>query len=99
MTIEITDMRITDRELGTVRMTAIDCSEEHAQYFDRYRDDGFEKELVYEWQTKDSQQFYWLRRWLKKQRATQNAKTFGEAMEKVVGTIVDSPSGRYRVWE
>jgi hypothetical protein len=41
-------MKITDRALGTVRMTATDCSEERAQYLERYRDDGFEKELVYE---------------------------------------------------
>ena len=53
MTIEITSMKITDRALGTVRMTATDCSEERAQYLERYRDDGFEKELVYEWNTKD----------------------------------------------
>ena len=99
MTIEITDIRITDRELGTVRMTAIDCSEEHAQYFERYRDDGFEKEVIYEWNTKDSKQFYWFRWWLKHQKATKDAKTCGEAMKKVVGSIVESPSGRYRVWE
>lgn len=58
MTIEITSMKITDRALGTVRMTATDCSEERAQYLERYRDDGFEKELVYEWNTKDPTQQY-----------------------------------------
>ena len=99
MTIKITSMKITDRALGTVRMTATDCSEEHAQYLERYRDDGFEKELVYEWNTKDPTQQYWFRWWLKRQKATKDAKTFGEAMEKVIGTIVDSPSNRYRVWE
>lgn len=62
MTIEITSMKITDRALGTVRMTATDCSEERAQYLERYRDDGFEKELVYEWNTKDPTQQYWFRR-------------------------------------
>ena len=99
MTIEITDMRITNRELGTVRMTAIDCSEEHAQYFERYRDDGFEKEVIYEWNTKDNKQFYWLWKWLKAQKATAQSKTVGEAFTSLVGTICESPSGRYRVWE
>ena len=64
MTIEITSMKITDRALGTVRMTATDCSEERAQYLERYRDDGFEKELVYEWNTKDPTQQYWFNWWL-----------------------------------
>ena len=72
MTIEITSMKITDRALGTVRMTATDCSEERAQYLERYRDDGFEKELVYEWNTKDPTQQYWFRWWLKRQKHRHN---------------------------
>ena len=99
MTIEITSMQITDRNLGTVRMTGVDVSEERLQYFERYRDDGFEKELVYSWQTTDPKQFYALRQWMKKQKAATEAATFGEAMKKIIGTVTDSPAGRFRVWE
>ena len=99
MTVEIISIQITDRENGTVRMTAKDVSEERLQFFERCRDDGFEEEVVYEWHTKDSRQFYALRRWLKLQKATDSARTFGEAMEMVIGTITDSPAGKYRVWD
>ena len=99
MTIEVIDIRITDRADGTVTMKALDCSEENLQYFERYRDDGFEKELTYEWHTRDSRQFLALKKWLKSNRVTQDAKTFGEAMAAVTGRVTQSPSGRYRVWE
>ena len=99
MTIEVIDIRITDREAGTVRMVARDVSEENLQYFEPYRDDGFEKEFTYEWNTRDSRQFLAFKKWLKSNRVTQNAQTFGEAMAAVTGRILSSPSGRYRVWE
>ena len=99
MTIEIIDIRITDRENGTVQCVCKDVSEERLQFFERYRDDVFEEEITFEWNTKQSKDFYALRRWLKQQKATNMAKTFGEAMEKVIGTICESPSNKYRVWE
>ena len=99
MTIEVMDIRITDRQNGTVRMTARDVSEEHLQYLERYRDDGFESEIEYEWVTADTRQMMALRRWLKNQKATQTAKTYGEALQAVIGIMTQSPSGRYRVWE
>ena len=99
MTIEVIDIRITDRENGTVTMIARDVSEENLMRFERYRDDGFEKELEYQWNTRDNRQFLALRKWLKSQKVTQNAATFGQAMAAVTGRILPSPSGKYRVWE
>ena len=97
MTIEILSMEIADKH-GLVRMTATDISEERLMYMER-RDDGFEKELVYEWDTADKYQFLALRRWLKKQKATKGKATYGEALHAVVGTVTSSPSGQYRVWD
>ena len=51
MTIEIIDIRITDRENGTVQCVCKDVSEERLQFFERYRDEGFEAESTYEWNT------------------------------------------------
>lgn len=44
MTIEITSVKLSH---GVVTITAIDCSEEHLQYMERCRDDGFEKQLEF----------------------------------------------------
>ena len=99
MTIEIISMQITDRERGAVRMIARDVSEERLQFLERVRDDGFEEEVIYEWKTKDSRQFYALRCWLKAQKATRETKTFGQAMTSVIGTITQSPAGKYRIWD
>ena len=99
MTIEITDIRVVDRGLGTVRLTAINVSEENLQRFERYRDDGIEQEICFEWNTKDSRQFYALRRWLKSQKALQDCKTYKDVFSEIVGLIVESPSYKYRVYE
>ena len=48
MTIEITSAKLSH---GVVTITAIDCSEEHLQYMERYRDDGFEKQLEFVFDT------------------------------------------------
>ena len=50
MTIEITSVKLSH---GVVTIKAIDCSEEHLQYMERCRDDGFEKQLefVFDFQT------------------------------------------------
>lgn len=42
---------------GVVTITVIDCSEEHLQYMERYRDDGFEKQLEFVFDTTSRQQF------------------------------------------
>ena len=99
MTIEVLDMRIIDKKSGLVRLIARDVSEEHLQYLERYRDDGFEEDLTFEWFTQDQRQFNAMKKWLKMQKATNSSKTFGEAMRAVEGIITQSPAGRYRVWE
>ena len=92
-------MSITDRVDGTVRLTARDVSEERLQFLERTRNDGAEKEVVFEWHTRDARQFRAMRRWLKQQSATREARTFGEAMLVVAGIITESPAKKYRVWE
>ena len=98
MTIEIISMEIVKNTRGLVRMTALDISEERMMYMER-RDDGFESELTYEWDTADHYQRTALKRFLKKQKASQGKQTWGEVLKAVEGTVTESPSGRYRVWE
>ena len=98
MTIEVIEMTIIDRMNGTVRMTAKNISEERIQFLERTRDDGFEEEVMFEWNTKDERQFRAMRKWLKQQKVTQSAKTFGEAMSFVSGITTESPAKKYRVW-
>lgn len=98
MTIEIISMEIVKNTRGLVRMTALDISEERMMYMER-RDDGFESELTYEWDTADHYQRNALKKFLKKQNASKGKKTWGEVLKAVEGTVTESPSGRYRVWE
>ena len=96
MIIEITSATIAQH--GVVNITALDVSEENLQRMMRNRDDGFERELEYQIDTKDAKAFQYLYRWLKRQKATKASTTFGEALQAVVGTHTQI-SGKYRVWD
>ena len=93
MTVEITSYTVLD---GVAKIHAIDCSEEHLQMIERRRfDDGFERELTFIFDPMtDKKSFDYLYFWLKKQKATREAKTIGQALTAVVGTIT-TISGRY----
>ena len=93
MTIEITSYTVLD---GVARIYGTDCSEEHLQMIERNRcDDGSERELVFIFDPRSNKKdFDYLYYWLKNQKATREAKTVGQALTAVVGTIT-TISGRY----
>ena len=93
MTIEITSYSVVG---GVAKIFGTDCSEEHLQMIERRRfDDGFERELTFIFDpVNDKKAFDYLYYWLKKQKVTREAKTFGEALTAIVGTIT-TISGRY----
>ena len=91
MTVEITSVSLVR---GIVTIQAIDCSEENLQRLKRERDDGFEKELTFVFDTHMSNDFVYLRKWLLRQKATKGAKTWGEALDAVTGTIT-TISGKF----
>ena len=75
---------------GVVTITVIDCSEEHLQYMERYRDDGFEKQLEFVFDTTSRQQFPYFRKWMKEQKAAKQAITWGDALSAIIGTVTTS---------
>lgn len=95
MTIEITSVKLSS---GIVTITAVDCSEEHLQYMERYRDDGFEKQMKFVFDTTSRHQFPDFRKWMREQKAAKQAMTWGEALEAIVGTVT-TINGKYRVWD
>lgn len=94
MTVEIISAGIHE---GIVELTAINVSEEHLQRIERTRDDGFESELTFKFDPKNPYQFVYIRSWLKAQKATAGSRTWGEALNSVVGTITTINS-KYRSW-
>ena len=99
MTVEITAAYIENRK--TVIIEGIDVSEEHLQYLERTRDDAEEKICTWVFDTTDGRAMESLKRYLKKQRAVQKLihPTWGETLEAIRGTVVQSPASRYRVFE
>ena len=95
MTIEVVSISITNK---IVTITALDVSEEHLRWIERSRNDGFEKEVEYSFDTKDPVQRKYLYYFLKDQKAARNSETWGEAIRSIVGTIIQSPVSKYRVW-
>lgn len=97
MTIEIKSAYIAE---GVVFITAVDVSEEHLQYMERNRDDGLEKEIQFVFDTRVSPEFQALHRWLHKQKATKQSRTYGEALAAIIGTITESYGiGSFRAWD
>ena len=95
MYVEITAVSIVS---GNVIIEAIDVSEENIQRLERTRDDGFEQELKFVFDTREKNDFFYLRNWLKRQKSTQECATWGEALNSVYGTVT-SISQKYRVWD
>lgn len=93
MTIEITSISV---DKGIVSITAIDCSEENLQRLERIRDDGFQKELTFIFDTSCKNDFTYLHNWLHRQKVVkeQKPKTWGEALNSVYG-IITTISGKY----
>lgn len=99
MTIEIISASIISRH--AIQITAINCSEENFERMERLRDDSYEQEIQYYFDSiSNPKAFYVLRKWLQKQKTTAKAETWGEALQAVVGTITDSYGiGKFRVME
>ena len=95
MMIEITSVSLNQ---GVVNIFAIDVSEENLQRLERTRDDGFEQEVEFVFDTHQKEHFLYLNRWLRKQKATKGCSTWGEALHSILGTIT-TISAKYRNWE
>lgn len=95
MTVEIVSAVLNQ---GIVTITAVDCSDENLQRMERMGDDGFEKELEFLFDTHNKDEYLYLRRWLKRQKAAGQADTWGNALRSVCGTIT-TINGKYRAWE
>ena len=91
MTVEIISVEVKE---GVVAIQAIDCSEENLQRMERLRDDGFERELNFLFDTKKSGDYVYLRKWLQSQKATNGARTWGEALRAIYGTVT-TISGKF----
>lgn len=72
--IEITSVSLNQ---GVVNILAIDVSEENLQRLERTRDDGFEQEVEFVFDTHQKEHFLYLNRWLRKQKATKGCSTWG----------------------
>lgn len=95
MTVEITSVSLSH---GVVSITAVDCSEEHLQYLERRRDDGAEKTLEFVIDTTSRRDYIYFHHWMKQQKATREATTWGEALQALYGTVT-SINAKYRVWD
>lgn len=91
MTVEIISVSLNN---GICRITAIDCSEENLHRMERMRDDGIEREVDFVFDTKNKNEFLYLRNWLKRQKITKDCRTYGEALNSVLGTVT-SLSGKF----
>jgi hypothetical protein len=74
-----------------------DTSEENLQRMERMRSDIEPREMAFAFNTKyyTSQRYIWM--WLKNQKATANATTWGEALSSIIGTVTEI-NKRYRIY-
>lgn len=84
MDVEILSVRIKE---GIVYMDCIDVSEENLRRLERLRDDATEEDVTFIFDTHNIKEFNYLRTWLLGQKASRGARTWGEALQSVVGTI------------
>ena len=96
MMIEITGASVDKDKV--IEITGIDVSEEQLQKMEDTRDDGNERELRFLFDTKDKKICFYICKWLHSQKAAAGSKTYHDAFNAIVGTIV-SLSGKYLVWD
>lgn len=98
MTVEITGTKI---ENGSVFIYALDSRAIEERYQNRERTDE-EREIEFEFDlsevSKSPSDYLYLKKFLKTQKAVQGARTWGEALSAIVGTITQI-SKRYLVIE
>ena len=95
MMIEITSVTLRNK---IVTIDAVDVSDENLMHMERVRDDGFEKEVCFKFDTTQQPDLKYLNSFLHRQKATRNCSTWGQALQAIVGTHT-MISGKYRVWE
>lgn len=96
MMIEITGASVNKDKI--VEITGIDVSEENLQKMEDLRDDGFERELRLIFDTKNHKDLFYFYKWIHSQKAAADSKTYHDALNSIVGTIV-TISGKYLVWD
>lgn len=78
-----------------VHITALNCSEENLQKLERLRDDCYQKELQFVFDTRNNKSdCIYLTYWLHHQKVTAGCKTYGEAFYRIRGTVT-TISGKY----
>lgn len=95
MDVEILSYQVKD---GIVKIQALDVSDQNLQRMERIRDDGQEKEVEFVFDTVRKEEYTYLRQWLKRQKVTREAKTWGEALTAMIG-IITVINGKYRNWQ
>lgn len=97
MTVEITGYSIRK---GTINIYCIDASEENLQRIERYRDDGYEREIVFQFETRENPWVTkYLYQYLHRQQCTRGAKNWGEALQSIIGIQTQAPVKKYRIYE
>ncbi|MCD8110141.1 MAG: hypothetical protein LUE14_08595 [Clostridiales bacterium] len=93
MTVDITNVYIHNR---IIYIEAVDSSEEHLMRLERTRDDGFERNLTFVFDTSDAKTCKYIYFWLHRQKRVQEQRpaTYKEAIHAVIGSRTDL-SGRY----
>lgn len=94
MDVEILSVEI---KKGIVYFYCNDVSDENLRHLERMRDDATEEEVVFSFDTHNPKAFQILRAWLHQQKRTKDSKTWGEALQSVVGTITVLPK-KFREW-
>lgn len=95
MTITITGYTII-KSNHEVRIFAENSEFSGRRYIDREGDIRENSDdVVYFFDTEDEKVFKYLTNWLKKQKATSDAKTYGEALNSIIGITTQSPNLSY----
>lgn len=93
MTVEITGYSIQD---GIVTIEADNCDELNYQRLQRIRNDYIQRTIEFVFDTREKNDFLYLRNFLKRQKNVKEQKpaTWDEALRAVTGTVVQI-SGKY----
>lgn len=94
----LVDVEIKSVELnkGLVTICCNDVSDDNLERLERLRDDGTEKEVSFVFDSHDKKDYIFLRNWLRNQKVTKDATTWGEALNSIVGIYTQLP-GKFRV--
>lgn len=93
MTVEILGYSIQN---GIVTIEAENCDELNFQKLQRVRDDYIQRTIEFVFDTREKNDFLYLRNFLKRQKRVKEQKpaTWGDALHAVTGTVV-TISGKY----